>query len=63
MMSVSNTMEESGISDIVLVGDTGFFSSGHVSDLEEKGTHYLLPLKSKSRFIPYDREMKRYFLY
>ena len=63
MMSVSNMMEEFGISDIVLVGDTGFFSSGHVSDLEEMGIHYILPHKSNSRLIRYDREMKRYFLY
>ena len=56
-------MAESGISNIVLVGDTGFYSSGNVKDLEEKGIHYILPLKSNSRLISYDREMKRYFLY
>jgi transposase len=63
VMSISSTMEESEISNIVLVGDTGFFSSGNVEDLEEKNIHYILPLKSNSRLIPYDREMKRYFLY
>ncbi len=63
VMSISSTMEESGISDIVLVGDTGFYSSTNVENLEEKGIHYILPLKSNSRFISYDEEMKRYFLY
>jgi transposase len=61
--SISSTMEESGASDIVLVGDTGFYSSGNVEDLEGKGIHYILPLKSNSKLIPYDREMRRYFLY
>ena len=63
VMSISGTMDESGILNIVLVGDTGFYSSGNVEDLEEKGIHYILPLKSNSRLIPHDREMKRYFLY
>jgi len=63
VMSISSTMEESEISNVVLVGDTGFYSSGNVNELEKKGIHYILPLKSNSKLIPYDREMKRYFLY
>ncbi len=63
VMSISSTMEESGISDIVLVGDTGFYSSENVKNLEEKGIHYILPLKRNSTLISYDMKMKRYFPY
>ena len=63
VMSISSTMDESGISDVVLIGDTGFYSSTNVKNLEEKGIHYILPLKSNSTLISYDMKMKRYFLY
>lgn len=63
VMSVSNTMEESGISNVVLVGDTGFYSSGNVKNLEDRKIHYILPIKRNSRLIPYNIEMNRYFLY
>ncbi|MGC8699351.1 MAG: transposase [Candidatus Acidifodinimicrobium sp.] len=56
-------MEESGISNVVLIGDTGFYSSGNIENLEEKGIHYILPLKSNSKLISYDIEMRHYFLY
>ncbi len=63
IMSISKTIDESDISDIVLVGDTGFYSSSNVEYLEERGIHYILPLKRNSRLISYDVKMKRYFLY
>ncbi len=63
VMSISSTMEESGISNVVLIGDTGFYSSGNIENLEEKGIHYILPLKSNSKLISYDIEMRHFFLY
>lgn len=31
--------------------------------MEERGIHYILPLKRNSNLISYDMEMKRYFMF
>jgi len=53
--SLKLTMKESGASNVVLVGDKGFYSAGNVSELEAAGIRYALPLRRDSRLIDYDK--------
>ena len=38
------TVKESGVEDVVLIGDKGFYSEANVLKLEDEKLHYLLPL-------------------
>ncbi|MCL4328304.1 MAG: hypothetical protein M1151_03890 [Candidatus Thermoplasmatota archaeon] len=55
--SLKLTMEESGAKRMVLVADTGFYSSSNTSALDSMGIFHVIPLKgrgtSSSRIIPY----------
>ena len=62
--SIKITMEESGITNIVLIGDKGFYSGDNVDELEQKNIHYILPLKRNLSIIDYNydkRNMKFFF--
>ena len=63
VMSIVSTMDESGISNVVLVADTGFYSAVNLKKLESRQVHYIMPLKRNSSLIPYDAEMIRYFIF
>lgn len=52
--SIKNTIEESGIKDVIFVGDKGFFSDTNKDILEEKQVQFILPLKRNSTYINYD---------
>ncbi len=52
--ALSRSIKESGIKDVVLVGDKGFYSINNVNDLEKEGLHYILPLKRDSSLVNYD---------
>ena len=51
--SLRVTMQESGVSDVVLAADTGFYSSKNVKELEDKGIFFIIPLKRNSKLIDY----------
>ncbi|EQD49724.1 repeat protein, partial [mine drainage metagenome] len=50
------SIKESGVKDVVLVGDKGFYSDNNVTELEKQGKeiHYILPLKRDSSLVSYD---------
>ncbi|MEM3265676.1 MAG: transposase [Thermoplasmata archaeon] len=52
--SIKITMEESGIKNIIVVGDKGFYSEENVNELEQKNIHYILPLKRNLSIIDYN---------
>lgn len=52
--SIKNTIEESGIKDVVFVGDKGFFSDTNKDILKDKQVKFILPLKRNSIYINYD---------
>lgn len=52
--SIKNTIEESGIKDVIFVGDKGFFSDTNKDILEDKQVQFILPLKRNSTYINYD---------
>ncbi len=59
----STIMSETGLSDIVLVADTGFYSADNMKKIRGMGIHYIVPLKRNSRLINYDTERKNYFIF
>ena len=63
MASLKLSMEESGARRIVLVADTGFYSSSNVSALDSMGIFYIIPLKRNSRLIDYSAEGERHFMF
>lgn len=63
VMSLSATADEAGLSNVVFVADTGFYSAKNVGDLEKRRIHYIIPLKRNSALIPYNIGAKRYFLF
>ncbi len=63
VMSLRITMEESSASNIVLVADTGFYSSKNVKDLDDMGIFFIIPLKRNSKLIDYSMEQGRYFMF
>lgn len=52
--SIKNTIEESGIENVIFVGDKGFFSDKNMSVLLDKNIRFILPLRRNSIFIDYD---------
>jgi transposase len=50
------TVKESGVKNVVLIGDKGFYSEDNVKDLKalkQGGIHYILPLKRNLSLIDY----------
>ncbi len=52
--SIKNTIEESGIKEVIFVGDKGFFSDTNKDALLDKHIQFILPLKRNSTLINYD---------
>ena len=63
VMSLKETMEESGISHVVLVTDTGFYSAANVKSLESMKVWYIMPLKRNSRLIDYSFQEEKHFMF
>ena len=61
--SLRVTIEESGASNIVLVAETGFFSSRNVKDLDDMGIFLIIPLGRNSKLIDYSMEQGRHFMF
>jgi len=51
--SLKSTIEESGIKDVVIIGDKGFYSKDNIKLLEEAKLRYILPLKRNNSLIDY----------
>jgi len=51
--SLKATIQESGIKDIIIIGDKGFYSKDNLRLLEKEDLHYILPLKRNSHLIDY----------
>ena len=51
--SLKSTIEESGIEDVIIIGDKGFYSQDNVNLLKEKKLKYILPLKRNNHLIDY----------
>ena len=45
--SLMTSIEESGVKRIVLVGNTGFYFSSNIRDLDSKGMFYIIPLRRR----------------
>ena len=63
VMSLRMTMEESGVKRIVLVADTGFYSSANVSALQSMGIFFIIPLKRNSKLIDYSFRNEKHFMF
>lgn len=75
--SLKATIEESGIEDVIIIGDKGFYSKENVELLKGAQLRYILPLKrdnklidyrilesgDKSRFEGYFRQKERFIWY
>lgn len=51
--SLKATIEESGVEDVIIIGDKGFYSKGNIELLKEAKLRYILPLKRDNRLIDY----------
>lgn len=51
--SLKATIEESGIDDVIIIGDKGFYSKENVELLKGAQLRYILPLKRDNRLIDY----------
>jgi len=49
------TIEESGLSDAILIADKGFYSNNNVTMLEKEKLNYIIPLKRDSALIDYSK--------
>ena len=47
------TIEESGVKDVIVIGDKGFYSRKNVELFEENGIDYILPLRRNNKLIDY----------
>ena len=61
--SLMTSIEESGLKRIVLVADTGFYSSSNIRDLDSKGMLYIIILRRNSRIIDYSRSGEKDFMF
>lgn len=52
--SIKNTIEESGIENVIFIGDKGFFSDTNKDILLDKTIRFILPLRRNSTLINYD---------
>lgn len=51
--SLKATVEESGLKEVILIADKGFFSDENVRLLRHEGLHFILPLKRNHHLIDY----------
>ncbi len=51
--SLKATIEESGLKNVLIIGDKGFYSEGNIKLLEKEGLKYILPLKRNNNLIDY----------
>jgi len=51
--SLKATVLESGIKDVIIIGDKGFYSKENVCLLERENLKYILPLKRSNKLIDY----------
>ena len=50
------SIAESGVKNVVIVSDKGFYSLNNINEIYENGTiNYILPLKRNSRLIDYSQ--------
>ena len=63
--TIMNTVRESHLKNVILIGDKGFFSEDNVDELEKNQTHYLLALKRDLPFLQYrsQSQYRNYFIY
>ena len=61
--SLAASIRESGVKRIVLVADTGFYSSSNVGDLDSMGIFYIIPLKRNSKIIDYSTDGEKHFMF
>jgi len=57
-------LQESGLTDAIIIADKGFYSAANINLLEEEGLHYIIPLKRDNALIEYhklDRKQLGYF--
>lgn len=47
------TLEDSGIEDVVVIADKGFYSEENIALLENEGLQYIIPLRRSSALIKY----------
>lgn len=48
------TIEESGLTDVVIITDKGFYSEKNIASLDSEQLHYIIPLRRNSQLISYD---------
>ena len=63
VMSMKETLEESRISHVVLVADTGFYFAANVKSLECMKVSYIIPMKRNSRLIDYSFQEEKHFMF
>ena len=61
--SLMTSIEESGVKRIVLVADTGFYSSSNIRDLDSSGMSYIIPMRRNSRIIDYSQLGEKHFMF
>jgi len=61
--SLKRTVEETGISDAVLLADTGFYFLSNITALESMKLSYIIPLRRNSRPIDYSFVGERNFMF
>jgi len=55
MKALKNCMKEVGSSNMLVIGDKGFYSKDNAKDLDESSSQYIFPLKRDSSLISYER--------
>ena len=53
MASLKATIKESGIKDIIIIADKGFYSEANTSLLEKNNLKYIFPIKRNSTLIDF----------
>jgi len=61
--SLMTSIDESGVKRIVLVADTGFYSSSNIRDLDSMGISYIIPLRRNSKLIDYSTDGEKHFMF
>lgn len=53
--AMKNTIAASGIERCIFIADKGFYSESNISDMEQAGLQYIIPLRRDNKLVPYDR--------
>lgn len=56
--ALANAILEAGLSNVVLVGDKGFYSKSNLEILEESNINYIIALKRDLKFLKYPSPLK-----